>query len=228
MSRERAVLGTSLAFVAGYVDTLGFVALFGLFTAHVTGNFVTMGATLAGSAAGVLAKLLALPVFVVTVALVRLFVRARASSAVPLLLAQAALLGTVVVLGRGLVPPQGADALGTIVVGLVAVAAMAVQNAAARTVFASLAPTTVMTGNVTQFVIDAVDRVASRDPAVQASARARMASMGGPIVGFAAGALGGGVAYFELGFGVLLLPILLLVAICALPSARAAVPSPAP
>ena len=32
-----------LASIAGYVDTLGFVALFGLFTAHVTGNFILIG-----------------------------------------------------------------------------------------------------------------------------------------------------------------------------------------
>ena len=31
---------------AGYVDTAGFLALQGLFTAHVTGNFVTLGAAL--------------------------------------------------------------------------------------------------------------------------------------------------------------------------------------
>jgi uncharacterized membrane protein YoaK (UPF0700 family) len=31
---------------AGYVDTAGYLALQGLFTAHVTGNFVTLGASL--------------------------------------------------------------------------------------------------------------------------------------------------------------------------------------
>lgn len=33
-----------LSFNAGYVDTASFLALHGLFAAHVTGNFVTLGA----------------------------------------------------------------------------------------------------------------------------------------------------------------------------------------
>ena len=33
-----------LSLNGGYVDTAGFLALQGLFTAHVTGNFVTFGA----------------------------------------------------------------------------------------------------------------------------------------------------------------------------------------
>src|SRR5271154_5876519 len=58
-----------LAFNAGFVDTAGFLGLQGLFTAHVTGNFVTLGATLVFGSHGVVAKLLALPEFVLVVAL---------------------------------------------------------------------------------------------------------------------------------------------------------------
>src|SRR5205823_3130802 len=57
---------------AGYVDTAGFLALNGLFTSHVTGNFVTLGSSLVLGTSGALAKVLALPVFCLTVLLVRL------------------------------------------------------------------------------------------------------------------------------------------------------------
>src|SRR4051812_5417086 len=69
--RER-ILGTGLGFVAGFVDAAGFVALFGLFTSHVTGNFVLIGAELVSTSSGVVAKLLALPAFVLAVAGTRL------------------------------------------------------------------------------------------------------------------------------------------------------------
>ena len=61
-------LVTILAFIAGYVDTLGFVALFGLFTSHVTTNFVLLGANLTGDGTGIALKLAAFPAFVVGVA----------------------------------------------------------------------------------------------------------------------------------------------------------------
>src|ERR1700760_4498942 len=75
MNREstRAPLPLLLSLNAGYVDTAGFLALQGLFTAHVTGNFVTLGAALALGTSGVFAKLLALPVFCVVVIGARLF-----------------------------------------------------------------------------------------------------------------------------------------------------------
>lgn len=45
-------LPSLLTFNGGYVDTAGFLALQGLFTAHVTGNFVTLGATLVAGSTG--------------------------------------------------------------------------------------------------------------------------------------------------------------------------------
>src|SRR2546430_13512397 len=56
---------------AGFMDTAAYLALKGLFTAHVTGNFVTLGAALVLGTSGALAKVLALPVFCIVVLLAR-------------------------------------------------------------------------------------------------------------------------------------------------------------
>jgi uncharacterized membrane protein YoaK (UPF0700 family) len=42
---------------------MSFLAIQGLFAAHVTGNFVTLGASLVFGTSGILPKLLALPTF---------------------------------------------------------------------------------------------------------------------------------------------------------------------
>jgi uncharacterized membrane protein YoaK (UPF0700 family) len=61
-----------LTFNAGCADAARFMALHGLFAAHVTGNFVTIGAALVLGTSGVITKLLALPTFCVFVAFARL------------------------------------------------------------------------------------------------------------------------------------------------------------
>ena len=63
----RTVDAVLLSFIAAFVDTACFVGLFGLFTAHVTGNFVLIGAALLARDSPVLTKLLALPVFALAV-----------------------------------------------------------------------------------------------------------------------------------------------------------------
>src|SRR5215475_9506323 len=89
-------LALLLSFNGGYVDTAGFLALHGLFTAHVTGNFVTLGATVATGSAGALPKLLALPVFCLVVLITRVagltLRRVRSPVLRPLLAAKFALL----------------------------------------------------------------------------------------------------------------------------------------
>src|ERR1700723_4060106 len=68
----RPTVPTLLSFNGGYVDTVGYLSLQGLFTAHVTGNFVTIGAALVFGTSGIVAKLLALPVFCIVIIVTRL------------------------------------------------------------------------------------------------------------------------------------------------------------
>lgn len=223
---RQAFTSTLLAFTAGFVDTVGFIALFGLFTAHVTGNFVLIGASIADFNPGILGKLLALPVFVVTVAAARLFVlrqEDRKRDATDGLLAtQMLFLALFLAAGVAAAPFTDADAPFTILTGQCGVIAMAVQNAAGRTVFANLAPTTVMTGNVTQIVVDAVDVLARRGD--RAAAKTRFARMLPSVLAFGVGALSGAFLYVAAGFWCLALPLLGIAAIL-IGRARAAVAS---
>ena len=153
-----AAVGIALALTAGYVDTVGFVALFGLFTAHVTGNFVLIGSELANPTHGVLIKFLAFPAFIIAVAAARLMVvraeRLGRNAALQLLAVQGVLLIAFMVTGWCALPLEDAHSPLALTAGLLGAAAMGTQNAASRLVWSSLAPTTVMTGNVTQLVID--------------------------------------------------------------------------
>src|SRR2546421_4887946 len=81
-----------LSVIAGSVDVIGFLGLGGLFTAHITGNLVLLGATIAAGEQAPLAQLISVPVFIVVLALTRLLAaglqRLRVASLVPLLLLQ--------------------------------------------------------------------------------------------------------------------------------------------
>jgi uncharacterized membrane protein YoaK (UPF0700 family) len=208
--------GALLAFVAGLVDTCGFVALFGLFTAHVTGNFVLIGAAIADYHGGLIAKLLALPLFVIVVALARsatlLLEGRRKNAAVPLLGFQILFLSGFLACGLLSAPMHDGDAPLAVLTGMLAVTAMAIQNAASRTVFTMHTPTTVMTGNVTQVIIDLVDLSFGR---ANAEARLRVRKMVPAILTFTVGALCGALGYVFVHFWCLLLPIAILVVIFA-------------
>lgn len=205
-----------LAFVAGFVDTAGFVALFGLFTAHMTGNLVLIGDSLATHRAGIAAKLLAFPVFLLVVAGTRLYeLRARRlgrDPAVPVLVAEMLVLAAFLAAGVLAAPFTDAGAAGTILVGLFGVAAMSIQNASSRSVFAGHGPTTVMTGNVTQVTMDLVDLARGFEAA---QARARLRRMAPPLLAFTAGAIAGGFGVVRFGFACLVCPLVALATVAA-------------
>ena len=191
-----------LSLNGGYVDTAGFLALQGLFTAHVTGNFVTLGASLVLGISGVLAKLLALPVFCIVVILTRLageHLRRRGHQALGVLLGtKLALLVIGAALAIRFGPFASGDSAAAIVTGMVLVAAMAIQNAVHRIHLGSAPPTTLMTGTTTQVMVDLADLMRGKQaPEEAAAARARMRRMSTAVVWFAAGCAAAALIYLQ-------------------------------
>jgi uncharacterized membrane protein YoaK (UPF0700 family) len=80
------------------------------------------------------------------------------------------------------------------------------QNAVQRVYFASIPPTTLMTGNTTQAVLDAVDLVWGLERA-DAGVRARFARTLRGIVWFALGCAVAAVLYYLAGFWCLAVPV---------------------
>ncbi|MCD2517645.1 DUF1275 domain-containing protein [Massilia sp. G4R7] len=206
------VQGVGMGFLAGYVDTLGFIALFGLFTAHVTGNFVLIAVAAADPAqTPSLLKLLAFPAFILGVAAARLLVanceRRRASAVKPSYALQLVLLVGFMVCGM-LAEPVGRN-VGALAMaaGLLGAAAMGAHSAASKLLLTHLAPTSMMTGNVTQLVIDATDWLRG---AADGATKARCGKFFWPVVAFALGCAAAAFAFLAFGFVVLIVPVAIL------------------
>ncbi|HEY6453075.1 MAG TPA: DUF1275 family protein [Steroidobacteraceae bacterium] len=192
-----------LSINGGYVDAAGFLALQGLFTSHVTGNFVTLGAALVLGSSGVVAKLLALPMFCAVVFATRLLSVGLTARGRPvlrtLLLLQLLLLIVGAALAVWLGPFHNGDGWQALVTGLTLVAAMAVQNAVHRIHLGTTPPNTIMTGNTTQLMIDLADLARRPAAAARAPIRARALRLTGSIAAFAAGCAGAALLYDHVG-----------------------------
>jgi len=209
----RVVVPLLLSVNGGYVDAAGFLALQGLFTSHVTGNFVTAGAALVFGTTGVAAKLLALPVFAVVVAFARILGKAMAGQPalrwVVLLTLQLLLLliGSILAVRFG--PFADGDAAPAMLTGMVLVSGMAIQNAVHRVHLAAFPPSTIMTGNTTQLVLDAVDVVLIRTGGDVAALRGRMGRTAAMVACFAGGCVAATLAFWLGGMWCFVVPPLL-------------------
>jgi uncharacterized membrane protein YoaK (UPF0700 family) len=158
----------ALSGIAGYVDAVGFLMLVGLFPAHVTGELVGLTtAFTAGHPISHLSRLAVIPVFVTALFVAAFLTRSRRSAGRStehvLLVLLTVALGVSALTGFWKPPPVPTGE--TWVFGLrecSMVAAMAFQNAYMREALVNACPTTVMTGNLTQFVFELVDMVAVR------------------------------------------------------------------
>jgi uncharacterized membrane protein YoaK (UPF0700 family) len=200
-----------LSLTAGYVDTAGFLALQGLFTAHVTGNFVTLGASLALGKSGAIAKLLALPAFCTVVIVVRLLDTLLSKHWRPVFEALLGLEILLLIAGAALAtrfgPFQDGDSWQAILTGMVLVAAMAIQNAVHRVYLGSMPPSTLMTGTATQIMIDLADVILPGDAKSQSSARLTRMSVN--VLVFALGCGAGALLFMRLGVWCFALPPIL-------------------
>src|ERR1700738_4205825 len=126
----------ALSAVAGSVDVIGFLALHGLFTAHITGNLVVLAARGVAGEPALLSHVLAVPVFMLALALIRLIAawleRARIRSLLPLLLLELVFLVGFFAIGIDVNAHSDPNAASAVVAGMLGVAAMAVQNALVR------------------------------------------------------------------------------------------------
>jgi uncharacterized membrane protein YoaK (UPF0700 family) len=199
-----------LSFVAGYVDAITFLALFGFFAAQVTGSFVVAAAELVVNDRGVLVKMLAIPAFMLGCAICAVIIIARRGankSSLPLVLA---LEGLLLAGFTGLMlyswPVTDPDSWRGGIAGLLSAAAMGVQSTLVRLLLRGVPQTNVMTGNSTQLAIDATEIVyatlrpnlGSANPALAAQlaeSRKRFATVFMVWAGFLAGAMLGALAY---------------------------------
>jgi uncharacterized membrane protein YoaK (UPF0700 family) len=203
-----------LSFVAGYVDSYTYLALFGLFAAQVTGSFVIAGAELVTHDYGIAGKLLAIVAFVgsaaLTAALIAWF-RRNGAAALPWMLGlETVLLAAfvaIVLFGPAI---TGAADWHGIISGLFAAMAMGAQSVLVRMLMKGIPQTNVMTGNMTQLGIEITDLIIARGSAAGAphnsalagelaAVKKRLWIVASVALGFLTGAAAGAVAWALIG-----------------------------
>jgi uncharacterized membrane protein YoaK (UPF0700 family) len=194
-----------LSFVAGYADTSTYVCANRLFSAHVTGNFVVfVYSVLTNPGPSVWQNLLAFPVFVTAVVVSSIIVQHSHFPGKILRLEGLLLL----VVGIAAIIARSAGLQNNLFIfcsALTIVAAMGLQNA-----FGKLYPhttysvTTIMTGNVTQFTLELMQKMTAKN--TLANLVQSLRNQGLIIGSFFLGCTVGGVLSHFLGLSAMILP----------------------
>lgn len=201
-----------LTVVGGAIDTIGFIALFGFFTAHVTGNLVMAGSGLVKGEDGLWIKLAALPLFVLTVMVTKTFIdRSKQQTLIlsHLFFAEALFLTAFMIAGLYYQPFVSAGSITVALTGGLGLIALAIRNTASKTLIKHMSPTVLMTGNTTQLGINLTDYLNQRT----AKNAKKLAHSSALVFSFLIGALVGALLYLKLSFwavGLFVLPVLYL------------------
>jgi uncharacterized membrane protein YoaK (UPF0700 family) len=198
-----------LTFVAGYCDTVTFIAANEIFSAHVTGNFIVLAYDLVNRSNGdTWTKLLTFPVFVAAV-MAGGWLAGKSTREYLLLLIEGGLLLLSGGLALLLLQEGQSSASPLLLITMLIVFAMGLQNAFSR-LFSkqTFGPTTVMTGTVTQAALDL--SVGVTTGFADETRRESLKKQSVMIVGFLLGCLLGALAAKLYGLPVVVFPGLLL------------------
>ena len=228
-----------LSFVAGYVDSYTYLALFGLFVAQVTSSFVIAGAEIITHDYNVTGKLLVTVIFIFAAALTAaliIWAGKTNRATLPAMLALEAILLAVFCAMILFGPPiSNATDWHGIVAGLVAASAMGAQSVLVRQLMKGIPQTNVMTGNMTQLGIAVTDlavawrklkrsRHSAEDEHEFVTVRDQLLVVLSVALGFLFGAAAGAMAFATTGMrgAVLAVVIVTLLALWALLRQRSA------
>ena len=189
LSRSERWLPTLLSVIAGMVDVIGFLTL-GIFTAHVTGNIVVIAALIVRHNRVNPAQILAIPVFILAVAVTWLIAKGsgrRGSGLMRLLLLiQFLLIACLLIFSIITKPSADPHSLMATITAMIAVTAMGCQFALLRLTLPVAPSTAVMTGNLTNAVLGLVDSSSRTQPLMESDSR-RLSGALHLLVGFFVG-----------------------------------------
>jgi uncharacterized membrane protein YoaK (UPF0700 family) len=218
-SRLEKQLPALLSVIAGMVDLTGFLTLGNLFTAHITGNLVVVGALVVRRGRINPPQILAIPVFILAVSAIWLVAKASGRRGPELrrllLLIQFLLLTSLLIFS--VITRPSADPHGPMagVAAMIAVSAMACQFALLRLTLPVAPSTAVMTGNLTNSVLALLD-VVSGAQSLKGGDRQRLLGSLHLLLGFFGGCVVAAAAVTHLGDWAWSFPVVLAGAAVAL------------
>lgn len=188
-----------LTIVGGAIDTIGFIALFGFFTAHVTGNLVLAGAAWVKGGSGIWIKLGAIPLFILTVVITKYWIDRsthKHTTLSYLFLGEAIFLTGFMLAGLYFEPFKNPNSVTVAITGGLGLIALAIRNTSSKTLIKHISPSTMMTGNTTQLGIDLSNYIRDRN----ATNWQKLQQSFSIVLGFVIGAFLGAFLYVYLDF----------------------------
>ena len=207
-----------LSLVGGWLNTVGFIALFGIYTNHVTGYIVAAGKETIQGGFGL--WILFIGIFIFTISLTT-WCEQRWKDKYPNILlgffiAETILLLLFMLAGIIFSPFYTLAEFGAILTAMLGIAAMGIRNAIIRTILSSMTTSTLMTGNIAQLTIDMTIAYGSTQVSEERkqTAKQNIQKILPSVVSFSTGAIVGAITYVFMGFYCMLFPIILMVYIC--------------